>query len=137
MESTVPCIAVAVPRERLAAVWPAAAPLVARALARSGEMTLDELARALVEGRFLLWLAWDGALAAAAVTEIAETIAGRVCCIVACGGGNRARWLALRVELERHACRHGCVRMRIYGRRGWQRILPDYRATRIILEKDL
>jgi hypothetical protein len=27
--------------------------------------------------------------------------------------------------------------MRIYGRRGWLKLLPDYRTTRVLLEKAL
>ena len=27
--------------------------------------------------------------------------------------------------------------MRIYGRRGWLKLLPDYRTTRVLLEKKL
>ena len=125
------------PRARLAEVWSAVEPLLAPALMRGGEMTMQTLAEALRDGRLVLWLAWSGRLEAAAVTEIADTIAGRVCCIVACGGRDRANWLALRADLETYARRAGCARMRIYGRKGWTRVLPDYRATRIILEKEL
>jgi hypothetical protein len=129
--------AVPVPRARLAEVWPVVEPLLTPALSRGGEMTTQTLAEALRDGRFLLWLAWSGRLEAVAVTEIADTIAGRVCCIVACGGRERARWLGLRTDLETYARRAGCTRMRIYGRKGWLRALPDYRPVRVILEKDL
>ena len=27
--------------------------------------------------------------------------------------------------------------MRIYGRRGWLKLLPEYRTTRVLLEKEL
>ncbi len=27
--------------------------------------------------------------------------------------------------------------MRIYGRRGWRKLLPEYRTTRVLLEKEL
>ena len=27
--------------------------------------------------------------------------------------------------------------MRIYGRRGWRKLLPEYRTTRVLLEKTL
>lgn len=100
-------------------------------------MPLGDLYRELLAGHFVLWLAWSGELEAAAVTEIAETVSGRVCVIVACGGRGRARWIALRRKLEDYARHEGCARMRIYGRKGWTRVLPDYRVTRVILEKEL
>jgi len=31
----------------------------------------------------------------------------------------------------------GCAAIRIHGRRGWAREFPDYRLTRILLEKEL
>lgn len=104
---------------------------------RSGEMPIGDLYRELLCGRFVLWLAWGGDLEAAAVTEIAETTSGRVCVIVACGGAGRDRWLSLRHRLEDYARHEGCARMRIYGRKGWTRVLPDYRVTRVVLEKEL
>ena len=46
-------------------------------------------------------------------------------------------WLHL---LDRHrefARAEGCDAMRIIGRKGWARVLKDYRAKRVILEKEL
>lgn len=129
--------AYAVPRGRLNEIWPAVEPLLRPAMERSGEMPISDLLAALYQGRFVLWLAWGAGLEAAAVTEIADTINGRVCCIVACGGRDRDRWIGLRARLEHYARSEGCRQMRIYGRKGWARVLPDYRETRVILEKDL
>lgn len=129
--------AYAVPAGRLNEIWPAVEPLLRPAMERGGEMPVSDLYRALLAGRYVLWLAWGGELLAAAVTEIAETTAGRVCVIVACGGAKRERWLALRHTIEDYARREGCACMRIYGRRGWARALPDYRVKRVIMEKDL
>lgn len=129
--------AYAVPRGRLTEIWPAVEPLLRPAMERGGEMPISDLLQALYQGRFVLWLAWSGDLDAAAVTEIADTTAGRVCVIVACGGRGRERWLPLRHKLEWYARHEGCKRMRIYGRKGWARVLPDYRVTRVILEKDI
>jgi hypothetical protein len=38
-------------------------------------------------------------------------------------------------ELERYATAQGCNGMRIYGRKGWARKLPDYKMTHVLLEK--
>jgi hypothetical protein len=37
--------------------------------------------------------------------------------------------------LESHAKAEGCAAMRVYGRRGWGKLLKDYRVTRVLLEK--
>ena len=79
----------------------------------------------------------EGTLKAAVVTEVAESIAGRILCIVACGGRDRAEWLPLLKLIEDYGGEKGCARVRIYGRKGWARVLRDYAVTRLILEKEL
>ena len=101
-------------------------------------MPVDGLRRELVAARLLLWLVWDGdKIKGAVVTELAETVSGRICVIVAMGGADRSRWLHLLKELEDYARRESCRTMRLYGRKGWKRVLRDYRETRVILEKGL
>ena len=102
-------------------------------------------------GHALLWIAWDGegsiarqdgrkrpdGIAAAAVTELHQTEWRKVCCIVACGGEHRERWLELIGPIEDFARAEGCAAMRIMGRKGWARVLPTYRIRRVVLEKEL
>jgi hypothetical protein len=103
-------------------------------------------------GAALVWLAWEentGRIAAAAVTEIAETEWRKVCVLVACGSARPAAgpgsesgagvrdWRPLLEDIEAYARAAGCAAMRIMGRKGWARVLSSYKAKRIILEKDL
>ena len=50
---------------------------------------------------------------------------------------DRREWLPLLGALERYARAEGCKAMRIFGRRGWERLLPDYKPARVLLEKEL
>jgi hypothetical protein len=50
---------------------------------------------------------------------------------------DRRQWLPLIAGLEAYARAEGCAAMRIYGRRGWLKLLPDYRTSRVLLEKEL
>lgn len=118
-------------------IWLRVEPLLRPAMERCGEMPLADLYGTLVSGRFRLWLAVGEHIEAAAVTEIAETTAGRVLCIVAVGGRDRSRWVHMRAQLEQHGRQAGCVISRIYGRCGWARVMPDYRIARLVLEKEL
>jgi hypothetical protein len=94
--------------------------------------------RAVLAGIQLLWVATDTrAIYAAAVTSLDRINGETLCTIVACGGRDRARWLPLIAVLEDFARAEGCRAIRILGRRGWARALPDYRITRIVLEKPL
>jgi hypothetical protein len=38
---------------------------------------------------------------------------------------------------ERYAKTENCQAIRIFGRRGWERLLPDYRPARVLLQKEL
>jgi hypothetical protein len=61
----------------------------------------------------------------------------KVCTLTACAGNERDRWLPLMEKIEQYAIDEGCSSMRIYGRKGWERVLTGYRAEHVILEKRL
>jgi hypothetical protein len=128
------CKLVCVDPERIYETWPHVEHLIRPAMIRSGEMIVLDVLRMLASRRFLLWLIWDETeIVGAVVTELADTIAGRICTIVSMGGKDRKRWL----HLLDYARKEHCRAMRLYGRKGWKRVLRDYSETRIILEKEL
>jgi hypothetical protein len=110
--------------EDLAAHWARARPLLARAA--RGPRGLEAAERAVAEGR--AWL-WPGRRSAA-VSEVTRDFH------IWLAGGELAELL----EMERSACAWaralGCDRMTLIGRRGWSRVLKDYR-TETLLVKDL
>ena len=59
----------------------------------------------------------------------------RVCVLTACGGRDMKRWLPLLEIIEAYAKAEGGGRLRIFGRKGWQRMLKNYRVTNIVLER--
>jgi hypothetical protein len=119
-------------------VWPLVSHLIRAAMRKGRISEFADVERAVLDGAQLLWVAADRqAIWAAAVTQLARANGEKLCTIVACGGRERARWLPLKAELERFAKAEGCAAIRIHGRRGWARELPDYRLTRILLEKEL
>ena len=119
-------------------VWPLVSHLVSAAMEKGRISEIADVERAVLAGDALLWVVTDTrAIWAAAVTQIAYLAGQKLCTIVACGGRERARWLRLKSELEAYAKQEGCTAMRIHGRRGWARLLSDYRLTRVLLEKSL
>jgi hypothetical protein len=123
---------------RLHDVWPHVAPLIAQAMRRGQMGEVGDVERSLRSGMALLWLAWDGErILSAAVTELAAVAGDKVCTIVACGGRDFARFGHLIGGLEHYARQEGCTRMRICGRKGWARLLPDYAIRRVIIEKKI
>jgi hypothetical protein len=118
-------------------MWPHVAPLLKAAVTHTDLSRFDEIERDVLAGRSLLWLAWSGEIEAAATTSLIETNKSKVCVLTACGGNDMHRWVALLETIEVYARAEGCNRMRIFGRKGWQRVLKTYHTTNIVLEKDL
>ena len=118
--------------------WPHVASLIKAAMEKGRLSSFADVEHAVRNGSALLWLAWNGeTVKAAAVTELGQANAEKFCTIVACGGHDRSQWLPLIAGLEAYGKTQGCNAMRIYGRRGWRKLLPEYRTTRVLLEKEL
>ena len=156
------CALVYIPLEHVHLVWPCVAGLIEAAMRRGDLSSFASVATAVMAGRAQLWVAVarhqgveerpssramdgrtrpdadrDHEIVAAAVTELQQTERRKFCIIVACGGDQMTRWLDLLAPIEDWARSEGCDAMRIMGRRGWSRVLPAYRLTRVVLEKEL
>jgi hypothetical protein len=62
---------------------------------------------------------------------------GRLVCLVWLASGDLEPLLERYVDIEAWAAREGAVAMRIQGRAGWLRVLPGFKQTGVILEKEL
>jgi hypothetical protein len=123
-------------------IWPLVSQRLSAATRRTGISAFADIEHAILDGDALLWLALsaDGAdihIDAVAATRLELTEAGKVCVIVVCGGRNMPRWLPLIAGIEAYANAEGCRSVRIYGRKGWLRVLDGYRQTHVIMEKEL
>jgi hypothetical protein len=129
---------VCVPPDNAAAIWPHVRALIYAAMKRGDLSSFRPVEASVLAGDALLWLAWDGThIQAAAVTELHQTEWRKVCVVVACGGAGMRAWIPLLDGIEAYARAAGCTAVRIMGRKGWMRLLGDYRVKRIVLEKDL
>ncbi|MCA6121916.1 hypothetical protein J6500_08385 [Bradyrhizobium sp. WSM 1704] len=118
--------------------WPHAASILQMACRRTGLSAFGDIGIDILSGRSLLWLAWNGyTVEAAAATVLINTEIGKVCIITACGGTGMKRWLPLLDGIETYARAEGCERVRIYGRKGWLRVLDGYREKHVIMDKEL
>ena len=129
---------VCVDPRRVRDIWPHVSALLRSACHRTTLNILDDVESDVLSGRSLLWLAWDGqAVHAAAATVLINSEIGKVCVITACGGAGMKRWLPLLDGIESYARDEGCVRVRIYGRKGWLRVLDGYREKHVIMDKEI
>ncbi len=127
--------------KRVHEIWPLAEPLLRRATARTGLTAFCEIEREILSGDELLWLAVQSAgnkveVIAAASTRLQQTDTGRVCVITACAGADMQRWLPLISHIEKFASSEGCNCVRIYGRKGWLRVLDGYTQRHVVLDKE-
>jgi hypothetical protein len=129
---------VCVDPKRIHEIWPHVAHLIHNAVKRTNLSHTLDIELEVLHGKGLLWLAWDGqAIKAAATTALIKTDRDLVCVLTACGGEEMNVWLPLLPMIERYAKDEGCARVRIYGRKGWARVLDGYQAEHVILERQL
>ena len=130
--------AICVPPDHAGQVWPQVESLLRTAMERGGITEFADVKSRVLRGEALLWLAWDGkAIMAAVVTELTTVNGEKFCTITACGGNEHRRWIDLIEKLENHARDEGCKAIRIWGRPGWKRVLPEYRVHLEMLERTL
>lgn len=127
---------VCVDPDEVAKFWPHTRDLIKAAIDHTGLSDFDAVECDVLRGDQLLWLAWNGtAIEAAATTKPIKIGARKICVIVACSGHHRERWLPLSEKIEAYAKAEGCEAIRLYGRKGWERVLSDYRVEHVIMEK--
>lgn len=118
--------------------WPHVSHLLRSAIQRTGLSDWEETERSILDGKALLWLAWDGEkIISAAATTLAKVDRQKICTLVACGGEDMMQWFPLLEKIEGYARDEGCDCVRIFGRKGWARMLKDYEMTNIVLERAL
>jgi hypothetical protein len=118
--------------------WPQVEPLLKSAIDRTGLSEWRAIADDILYGHGVLWICRDGErILCAGATSLQKTDSGLVCVITACGGSDMRRWLPLLAKIEAYAMAEGCRCVRIFGRRGWSRVLAGYVVPSVVLEKEL
>ncbi len=117
--------------------WPLAKGLIKAAIEHTGLSEFSDVEYDILSGDQLLWLVISDHIEAAVTTHLIKTAGKPVCVITACSGVQRERWLALKAKIEKYAKDEGCSCVRLYGRKGWERVLKDYRVEHVIMEKAL
>jgi hypothetical protein len=128
---------VCVDPKRIDQFWPHARLLIRCAMEQTGLSEFSDIERDVLSGHQLLWLAGSDRIEAAATTHLTRTGGKPVLILTACSGSQRERWLSLLARIETYARNEGCRCLRIYGRKGWERVLNGYRVEHVILEKAL
>lgn len=115
-------------------LWPHVRPMVCAAFDRTDLGAASDLDTDVMSGRALLWIVHDGSIQCAVVTRLEITQRSKVCVIVAIGGVARSS-LGLIAGIEKYANDEGCDCVRWVGRKGWKRMLPEYREVGVVMER--
>lgn len=119
-------------------VWPAVRDMLHKAHLKTDLGHSADLEGDVLGGNGVLWLAaCEGKIEAAAVAVLTRTDVHKVAVITCVGGAKMRRWLHMLSEVEAWAKAEGAAKIRIFGRKGWLRILEDYRVSHVVLEKML
>jgi hypothetical protein len=118
-------------------IWPQVSHLIRRALERSDLGRFDILEQDVLAGRAILWLAIEGEILGAGVTQIETTEKSKVCVLRAVGGTQFKKWAGVLPMIEEYARMFGCDKVRFAGRKGWERLIKNYNATRVVMERRL
>lgn len=86
-----------------------------------------------------IWSYYDGERFRGVVaTRIHTNTVGKVCSLWVCIGIDAVELMeGVHAEIERWARSIGCYALEIVGRPGWQKALPGYHRTAVVLEKRL
>ena len=118
--------------------WPRVAPFVRRALEHGEGSYLEaDVAMACMAGQWQLWvIGQDDEIQAVGITEIVNFPRQRKCLIRYLSGTLEAvlpHWAVF----ESWAREQKCHTFEIYGRKGWERVLSDWKKQHVIFTRNL
>ena len=119
--------------DEVPSIWPVARPHIKKAIDRGSNYTLQQVYEGLCTKTMQLWMWGEDA---ALVTAI-QTKGGIKFCLLLClGGKDMSLWFHYLPVVEDWAKDEGAKDVRIYGRKGWQR-LTGYNVEYVKIVKKL
>lgn len=121
----------------LGLVWKDCAPLLIPAL--TDGTTIESVLTAIFAKDAQLWIGFDNnEIQVACVTELVRRGGCLYCNIWLTGGRGLNNWMYFLETIEAWAKEKGCDAMLIdRGRKGWGRLLPDYKIKTVALMKEI
>lgn len=126
------------PPHTIETLWPSLKAKLAPAIERSrGLLTERNTRDKCAAGQWQCWVAYsDSTLKAAVVTRIMTAPSGlKLLDAILAGGDDRRLWQRPIVErLKDFARDEGCEKFQLLGRKGWERVYPEFKVEQIIME---
>lgn len=117
-----------IPADDIDWIWPRVAPILERAINVSdGKYTLDQVHDYLNTRDMQLWVVEKtGRMLCVCVTQIINFPNKKVLLILFCAGEGMFEWVRLIKPILAWGKNEGCASAEIYGRPGWEKVLPDF-----------
>ena len=109
------------------------------ALTKAPEYEITDVIDEVVRGRSTLWYVEDPqeTIVGVVTTQIKNYPKKTVGLVHLLGGSDIDKWVHTIATLETWAADNGCESMEIQGRRGWLKLLPDYKEQRVFMTKQI
>jgi len=103
-----------------------------------GELQPEDFYEALTNAEMQLWIAInDGHIIASMVSQIIPYPRKQVLRIISIAGEEMNGWIKYLPLIEDWALSAGCTSLECWGRKGWLKILKDWKCSYHIITKDL
>ena len=134
-----PCNVALVDVDKVASIWEEVYQLLEKAqVYAAGELDTQDYFDMIESGDMQLWIAEDdGGIFAMMLTEFIQYPRKKVMRIVSIGGRGMNRWMKYFPALEAAALSVGCTGFEVFGRKGWLRVLKDWKCSYYVLTKDI
>jgi len=133
----------------VAYVWESVAPLISRVTRHTeGELEPDDFIEPLTHGEMQLWVVEDGGVSlhkdlasatiiASLITQIVSYPQKKVLRLISLAGDNFEDFKDFISMVEAFAVRCECSALEMWGRKGWKKLLPDWKDSYIVYTKDI
>jgi len=131
--------AVLVGIDEIESIWHHVQPLLEKSAPHSeGEMEAEDMFPILLSGEMQLWVAIENKeIIAAMVSQIISYPRKKVMRIISIGGSDMEKWMPNFPIFENWALNLGCTSIEAWGRKGWLRVLDDWKCSYHIITKDI
>ena len=125
--------------EDVAYIWEEVAPLLNKVKEHTeGELETDDFLEPLTHGDMQLWIATEQSdVHAAMITEIIKYPQKKILRLISLAGKDFESIRGFQDMVESFAIKVGCAALEMWGRKGWKKLLPDWKDTYIVYTKDL
>ena len=125
--------------EDVAYIWEDVAPMLARVTSHTeGELEPDDFIEPLTHGEMQLWIAIeDKEIIAALITQVMPYPQKKVLRLISLAGEDFNKFKDFISMVESFAIRSECSSLEMWGRKGWKKLLPDWKDSYIVFTKDI